>query len=258
MDNSVQVKLNRHFGIHVAKTMLRHHAEQIDSILLSDRRKNQRLREIEDLAKLKNVRIDYRPHAELTECSDGNRHQGVIVLSHLSVNEFRTTQLTELLDHDADEALILLLEDLQDPRNLGACLRSANAAGVNGVILPRNRGCAVTPTVSRTAAGAVETTRIYHASNLLRALNELKEQGYFVIGFDESATNSIYDVDFADFCVLVFGSEDGGLRLGTRNACDQLVRIPMHGEITSLNVSVAVGVATFEVVRQRVNRQRNT
>ncbi len=243
--------MEKRFGMHVAKTMLQHRTDAIESVLLSDRRKDRRLREIERLARAGNVTVKRLPHQELNELADGNKHQGVIVLSQLDSDETGRPSLTDWLGGISDASLIVALDGIADPRNLGACLRSANAAGVDGVILPRNRGCPITPTVSRTAAGAAETTPIHHASNLARALDDLRARDFFVTGLDEFAADSIYDIDFTGPCVLVFGTEESGLRLGTRKKCDQLVRIPMHGEITSLNVSVAVGVTAFEAVRQR-------
>lgn len=243
--------MEKHYGIHVAKTMLQFCVDDVDSVLLSEKRRDQRLMEIERIAKVNGIAIRRCSHQELGELAQGNRHQGVIVLSRARTRRTRSKDLSAWLNNLDSTDLIIALDGILDPRNLGACLRSANAAGARGVILPRNRGCSITATVSRTAAGAVETTPIFRVSNLARTLDSVKTGERFVIGLDEGAEESIYDIDMSGPCVLVFGTEESGLRAGTQNKCDQLARIPMYGQISSLNVSVAVGIAAFEAARQR-------
>lgn len=244
--------MEKHFGIHVATALLRYRTPDVESVVLSDSRKDRRLREIESLARKHGIRVTHLPKREMAEIAQGAKHQGVVVLSRIKTNEVRDTPLSVWLSELTAPDLIVALEGIADPRNLGACLRSANAAGVGGVILPRSRGCSITSTVSRTAAGALETTSIYSAANLARTLDALKTMDYFVVGLDETASESIYNIDLSDPCALIFGTEESGLRAGTRSKCDQLVKIPMYGKISSLNVSVAVGVTTFEVARQRL------
>lgn len=243
--------MEKHYGIHVAKTMIQYRAEEIDSVLLSDKRRDQRLLEIERLARLNGIETRRCSHQELADLAQGNRHQGVIVLSRIQARSSRDRDLSAWLNSLGNSDLIIALDGILDPRNLGACLRSANAAGAGGVILPRHRGCSITATVSRTAAGAAETTPVIHVSNLARTLDALKSGETFVIGLDGAAQQTIYEIDMTGPSVLVFGTEETGLRAGTRKKCDQLARIPMYGQISSLNVSVAVGVVAFEVVRQR-------
>lgn len=247
--------MQKHYGIHVAIAMLKNRADDIETVLLSAKRQDRRLREIEQIARSRRIKIKRLPNSDLAEISEGNKHQGVIILSHFRVGETHGKSLSEWLDTLPDSNLLVALDGILDPRNLGACFRSANAAGAGGVILPRSRGCALTATVSRTAAGAVETTPIYRASNLIRTLDELKSQEYFVVGFEDDATDSVYDLDLSEKCVLVFGTEETGMRVGTRKRCDQLACIPMRGNISSLNVSVALGVVAFEAYRQRLVKQ---
>ncbi len=244
--------MQKHYGIHVAIAMLKNRADEIETVLLSDKRQDRRLREIEQIARSRRITIKRLPNSDLAEISEGNKHQGVIILSHFRVGEMQSKSLSEWISTLSDSNLLIALDGILDPRNLGACFRSANAAGAGGVILPRSRGCAITPTVSRTAAGAVETTPIYRASNLIRTLDELKSQDYFVVGLEEDAIDSVYELDLSEKCVLVFGTEETGMRVGTRKRCDQIACIPMRGKITSLNVSVAVGVVAFEAYRQRL------
>ena len=243
--------MEKHYGIHVAKTMLQYRTDEIESVLLSEKRRDQRLLEIERLARLNGIATRRCSHQELGELAQGNKHQGVIVLSHFQASSTRGKNFSAWLNGLGSSDLIIALDGILDPRNLGACLRSANAAGAGGVILPRNRGCSITATVSRTAAGAAETTPVIHVSNLARTLDAVKSDELFVIGLDGAAEESIYEIDMTGPCALVFGTEETGLRVGTRKKCDQLARIPMYGQISSLNVSVAVGVVAFEVVRQR-------
>ncbi len=242
----------RHFGFHVATTMLRYRSADVESVLLSDTRSDRRLQDIESMARSQGIKVIRLPKRELAEIAQGIKHQGVIVLSHIQNDETQKTPILDWLSDLPDARLIVALEGISDPRNLGASFRSANAAGVGGVILPRSRSCLITSTVSRTAAGAVETTSTYFAANLSRTIDALKAQDYFVVGLDETAEDSIFSIDMTGPSVLVFGTEESGLRFGTRKKCDQLARIPMYGKISSLNVSVAVGVAAFEVARQRL------
>lgn len=147
--------------------------------------------------------------------------------------------------------LLLVLDGVQDPQNLGACLRTAAVAGVDGVILPRKKGCPITATVKRVAAGGVSHLSIFEESNWNRVMTTLKNSGLWIVGTDEKAESDIYSTDLVRPVALVLGAEDKGLRRLTRKQCDQVVRIPAVGGIHSLNVSVATGVALFEVLRQR-------
>ena len=150
-----------------------------------------------------------------------------------------------------DDPFILILDQVQDPRNLGACLRSADGAGVNLVILPLDRSTGLTEVARHVAAGAAESLPMMRARNLARVLRELKERGIFLLGTSDQATNSIYEVDFSGSIALVMGAEDTGIRRLTADLCDLLIQIPMDGKVECLNVSVATGVCLFEAKRQR-------
>jgi len=162
--------------------------------------------------------------------------------------------LEEALEAAVGPPLLLVLDGVQDPHNLGACLRSADAAGVSAVIAPRDRAAGVTPVARKVAAGAAETVPFIAVVNLARSLRQLKERGIRVIGTDGSAPTSVFDADFTAPTAIVLGSEGEGLRRLTRECCNQLVAIPMAGAVESLNVSVATGVLLYEAVRQRRKR----
>jgi len=161
------------------------------------------------------------------------------------------TQLEEALEAAQGAPLLLVLDGVQDPHNLGACLRSADAAGVTAVIAPRDRSAGLTAVARKVAAGAAETVPFVPVVNLARALRDLKERGVWLVGTDDTADKTLFEADLKGPVALVMGSEGEGLRRLTRECCDQLVSIPMAGAVESLNVSVATGVVLFEAVRQR-------
>ncbi len=232
--------------------MLNHRPNEIERVLLSSNRNDKRLQTIELLARQNTISCKRVPLNILVEHAEANRHQGVVVFCHHSIKKKSGPNVLDWLGRIGEGSFIVALDGIIDPRNLGACIRSANAAGVNGVIVPRSRGSAINATVSRTAVGAAEMTPIFSASNLARTLEILKDKEYFVLGLDATAAKSVYETSLTEKCVLVFGAEDSGLRKETRKKCDILINIPMLGKIESVNVSVAVGVVAFEVARQRL------
>jgi 23S rRNA (guanosine2251-2'-O)-methyltransferase len=209
-----------------------------------------RLAEIRALAARSGIQVTTVDAAVLDKLAEGGRHQGVLaeVVARSGDPE---TQLEEALEAASGPPLLLVLDGVQDPHNLGACLRSADAAGVAAVIVPRDRAAGLTPVVRKVAAGAAETVPLVSVVNLARTLRELKERGIWLTGTDDSADKSIYDADLKGPLALVMGSEGEGMRRLTRECCDELVSIPMGGAVESLNVSVAAGVVLFEAVRQR-------
>jgi 23S rRNA (guanosine2251-2'-O)-methyltransferase len=193
------------------------------------------------------VRRDGR---ELDQLSGQERHQGAIARlkpAGIQGEGF----LDELLDKVGPQPFVLVLDGVQDPHNLGACLRSADAAGVHAVVVPRDRAAGLSPTVRKVASGAAETIPLVQVVNLARTLRHLKDRGLWLVGAAGEADKDLYTADFKGPLALVMGSEGEGLRRLTREACDFLVRIPMRGTVESLNVSVATGVLLFEAVRQR-------
>ena len=193
--------------------------------------------------------IAERSREQLSEMAGGTRHQGVVALieSQRMLDEGQARQLVESLD----DPLLLVLDSVQDPRNFGACLRSADAAGADLVVIARSRNVGLTPVVSKVAAGAAEVQPVASVGNLARFLQVLTRAGIIVTGLDDQASESLYELDLRGPQALVLGAEGSGLRRLTRERCDRLARLPMLGSVESLNVSVAAGICLYEAVRQR-------
>ncbi len=242
--------MNQVFGIHAVRMVLRQNPLHVKTVLLNENRKDSRLIEIEQLAQRRGIAIQKVSTRQLNELARGLRHQGAAAMCHSGAQTEIKIKITEWCEGLGHIPLIVALDSIQDPRNLGACIRSANCAGA-AVVIPKRKGTPITETVSRTAAGAVESTPIFESTNLARDLDLLKQKGFWVIGLDSKAQESVYRADLQDSCVLVFGSEDQGLRRQTAVKCDLLVQVPLVGTVESLNVSVAVGVVAFEAQRQR-------
>jgi 23S rRNA (guanosine2251-2'-O)-methyltransferase len=238
------------FGIHAVSAALAQSPERIRVLYVQKGRGGDRRKEaLAEQARAHGVRVEFVDRAWLDRRADG-AHQGV----------FAQSQALELADEKALEAawpdmpgprLILALDGVQDPRNLGACLRSAGAAGVQAVLLPKRNSAPLTAAALKTAAGVAENLFLVSVSNLARRLDWLKSQGAWVTGAAGEAARAHYEADFRGDTVLVLGGEEKGLKRLTREKCDQLVRIPMAAGVESLNVSVAAGVLLFEAVRQR-------
>ncbi len=239
------------FGFHAVKALLSNRRQDVKTVLMSAVRKDKRLAEVERLVQSMNIEFSKVSNEVLNQLSEGVRHQGVIALCFEEKFEQRVKDVDELLELAPQPALLVVLDGIEDPRNLGACLRSAHAGGAHGIILPNHRGAKITEVASRTAAGSAESIPIVKVSNLARNLAKLKSKGVWVFGMDVNAKSTIFDTSFSEPCALVFGSEGSGLRRLTRESCDQLTQIPMLGDTESFNVSVAVGIATVEVTRQR-------
>jgi 23S rRNA (guanosine2251-2'-O)-methyltransferase len=186
---------------------------------------------------------------ELDRLVDGARHQG-IVLEVESLGEFTINRFERLVLERGARLRLLVLDGVEDPRNLGACLRTADAAAIDAVIVPKSRSCKLTAVAAKAATGAAETVPVLYAPNLVRTLDWLKQAGVWIVGTDAAAEASIFEADLTTPVAMVLGGEGRGLRRLTRDTCDQLVSIPMLGTVESLNVSVATGVALFELLRQ--------
>lgn len=237
------------YGLHPVRVLLERHPERVISLKLTDRRDDPRVREIEDLA---------RKHGRQVQRIDGNAlkqalgdvaHQGVVAeISPLP--PWSDDDLLEALQ-TARNPLLLALDGVQDPHNLGACLRTADACGALAVIVPRDRAAQLTATVRKVAVGAAETTPVVAVTNLVRTLKLLKEAGLWVVGADTEGAKPAHEVDLKGGIVLVLGAEGAGLRHLTKQTCDWMVRLPQLGTVESLNVSVAAGMLLYEAVRQR-------
>ena len=215
---------------------------------------DKRLEKLLKLAREKGVPLRSREKADISRLCGTDHHQGVA----LRVEGFSYAELDEILDRcwdSGEKGLLLALDGVQDPHNLGAIIRSAACAGAHGVIIPKDRAARITPTVEKSSAGAVETVPVAQVVNVAQALDELKKEGFWIFGAADSAPGVLFQQDFTGPVVLVIGSEGEGIRPLVRKKCDGLFSIPMRGGVSSLNASVAAGVALFEVVRQRIKKE---
>jgi 23S rRNA (guanosine2251-2'-O)-methyltransferase len=237
-------------GVHAVRVLLERSPGRVRRVLLAGGRDARRLDEVRALAARAGVPVADADDATLERLAGGVRHQGVVAeIAPRTVDP--ETQLEEALEAAGAAPLLLVLDGVQDPHNLGACLRSADAAGVAAVVVPRDRAAGLTPVVRKVAAGAADTVPLVPVVNLARTLREFKARGVWLVGADDAAGRTLYEADLTGPVALVLGSEGEGLRRLTRECCDQLVAIPMAGAVESLNVSVAAGVVLFEAVRQR-------
>ncbi|PZQ19464.1 MAG: 23S rRNA (guanosine(2251)-2'-O)-methyltransferase RlmB [Rhodanobacter denitrificans] len=237
-------------GIHSVEAALNYDAGNIVELYIETGSQNPRIRELSERARELGVRPHARDRAALDKMTGGTRHQGIA--ARYTVPPPRSeAELPQLIEQAGRDALFLVLDGVTDPHNLGACLRSAEAAGVSAVIVPKDKAVGITPTVRRASAGAADRVPFVAATNLARALKALKDGGVWLTGLAGEGTTPLYAVDFDGPVALVMGSEGEGMRRLTREACDFLAHIPMRGQVESLNVSVATGVALFEVLRQR-------
>jgi 23S rRNA (guanosine2251-2'-O)-methyltransferase len=245
------VKIRTVFGFHAILARLRANPESVIEILLDERRHDGRTRDLLSLAEKSGHRIIRVPSARLDGFDGAGRHQGVVAKVQFSPN---IKSLDDLLDAVKEPPLLLILDGVTDPHNLGACLRVADAAGAHAVIAPKDRAAGIGGTVSKVASGAAEFVPYFMVTNLSRTLGELKERDIWIIGTDERAGASLFGADIPHAVGWVMGAEGEGMRRLTRDHCDALVRIPMRGSVGSLNVSVASGICLFESVRRRNHR----
>jgi 23S rRNA (guanosine2251-2'-O)-methyltransferase len=239
----------RVYGVHAVEALLRHHPKRVKQLWLAEGRQDPRVQALVQLAGEARVPVGQRERRELDEWAEGV-HQGVV--AEVSPSQvWGENFLEELLARGESVPLLLVLDGVTDPHNLGACLRTADAAGVQAVIVPKDKSATLNATVRKVACGAAEVVPLVAVTNLARTLEKLQQQGLWVVGTAGEATQEIYDLDLRGPTVLVMGAEGKGMRRLTREHCDYLARLPMGGSVSSLNVSVATGVCLFEAVRQR-------
>ena len=235
------------FGFHAVLARLRADPKSVVEIFLDETRNDARGKDLVALAERAGVRVMRVPTKRLDGFYGGGRHQGVV--ARVEVKNV-LDDLNQILEQ-VDNPLLLVLDGVTDPHNLGACLRVANAAGAHAVIAPRDRAAGITPVVSKVASGAAEATPYLMVTNLARTLAELKERNIWVVGAEEGAAKKLYEADLPRSIAWVLGAEGEGMRRLTRESCDLLVRLPMRGEVESLNVAVSAGICLFESVRRR-------
>jgi 23S rRNA (guanosine2251-2'-O)-methyltransferase len=238
------------FGLHAVRTLLQQRPERAVLLILQKDRKDSRVNALVQLAQERSIKTEWREARELDRLAGDPHHQGAC-LQIRTAGSLGEGALDDLLDATATPPLLLVLDGVQDPHNLGACLRTADAAGVTAVIVPKDRAAGLSATVRKVASGAAETVPLIQVTNLARTLRWLKERQIWVVGTDDQAPHDLYATRLTGPLAVVLGAEGTGLRRLTRETCDALVRIPMRGVVESLNVSVATGVLLYEALRQR-------
>jgi 23S rRNA (guanosine2251-2'-O)-methyltransferase len=236
------------FGFHAVLARLRAEPKSVLEVFLDEARKDARAKDFAAQVERAGARLMRVAASRLDGIAGGGRHQGVA--ARVAADTGKKT-LEELLEGLGVPPLLLVLDGITDPHNLGACLRVANAAGANAVIAPKDHAAGVNATVSKVASGAAEITPYFMVTNLARTLADLKDRNIWIVGTEERAEKSIFEADLPDSIAWVMGAEGAGMRRLTRESCDLLVRIPMRGQVESLNASVAAGICLFESVRRR-------
>ena len=235
-------------GINPVEGALSNDAERVRELLVEQGQRNARVQELATRAKALNIPVHHRPREQLEKLAGEARHQGVVArLDPLAPQH----SLDDFLDGLQAVPLLLVLDGVTDPHNLGACLRVADGAGAQAVIAPKDHAVGLNATVAKVSSGASQTVPYFMVTNLARTLNELKERDIWIVGTSEDAEGTVFDADLRRPVALVMGAEGSGMRQLTRKTCDQLVRLPMNGAVESLNVSVASGICLYEAVRQR-------
>lgn len=238
-------------GIHSVRTALKHGAGQITAIWYDQNRHDRRLGQLLSAARQAGVKLNPADKSALGRMSPDTNHQGVVAETQVP-SALAEDALIQILDQLEQPPLLLILDGVQDPHNLGACLRTADAAGVHAVIAPRDRAVGLTPVACKVASGAAERVPFVQVTNLARTLRLLREDyNIWIVGTAGEADNSLYQASLTGPLALVMGAEEKGMRRLTREQCDLLVSLPMAGTVESLNVSVATGVVLFEALRQR-------
>jgi 23S rRNA (guanosine2251-2'-O)-methyltransferase len=240
------------YGIHSVESALNHDPGNILELYFESDSQNARIKELSDRARELGLKPHARPRDALDRMTGGARHQGAVARYRAPPPRVES-ELSALIEQAGREALLLVLDGITDPHNLGACLRSAEAAGVTAVIAPKDKAVGITPTVRRASSGAADRVAFFAVTNLARTLKSIKQQGVWLVGLAGESKQDFYSIDLKGPIAIVLGSEGEGMRRLTSESCDFLARIPMRGDVESLNVSVATGVVLFEALRQRAS-----
>lgn len=251
------MKLNKLLGLHAVQAALDYSPEKITQVWVDAQRQDKRLNALLEKLRHHSINIEKIHRKKLNSFATGKNHQGIVAEVELP----RLRCEAELKDHVqalGSLAFFLILDQVQDPHNLGACLRSADAANINGIIVTKDNASGISATVCKVASGAAETIPVYQVTNLARCLRWLKTQNIWIIGTTAKATDTIFEIDLTMSLALVMGTEASGMRNSIQQHCDFLVKIPMHGQVESLNISVAAGIMIYEVLRQRGKNNGNS
>jgi 23S rRNA (guanosine2251-2'-O)-methyltransferase len=245
------MKSSKLFGLHSVQAALDYSPNKIHKAWVDTGRQDKRLTQaIDNLLDL-GIEPEKVDRKKLDRLAENNNHQGIVIEVEMP-SELTESDLKTAVENLTTTALFLVLDNVQDPHNLGACLRTADATGVHGVIITKDNATGITPTVCKVASGAAETVPVYQVTNLARTLRWLKGEGLWIMGAAGETAQTIYSTDFSVPMALVVGTEGKGLRRLTKEQCDVLVSVPMLGKVESLNLSVATGVLLYEAVRQRL------
>ena len=237
------------FGLHSIEAVLTHEPERILEIYALKGRDDQRMNKVITMARKCGVSVAFVGKKTLEDRADGESHQGIMASARPA--KMKTEIDLDKIIADKKHPFLLILDGITDPHNLGACIRSADAAGVDAVIVPKDRAASLTPVVRKVACGAAETMPLIQVTNLARTMREIQEKGVWIIGTAGEATSELFETKISGSVAIVLGAEEKGMRRLTREHCDELVSLPMAGSVSSLNVSVTTGICLFEVVRQR-------
>lgn len=241
------------YGIHALSEALKRRERRFDYVAIAKDRTDPRVQRIADDARAQGISVRFVLREEIDRATQTNMHQGVMAMT----SSKRFADIDDLLENKrGDKAFLLVLDGVEDPHNLGALLRSANGAGVDGVVIPERRAAGITGTVVKASAGASENISVARVVNIARTLEDLKDRNIWTVGLDERGSQSYDELDYNMDCAIVLGAEGKGLHDLVRRKCDMLVSIPMMGSVSSLNVSVAGGIVMYEVLRQRRSKER--
>jgi 23S rRNA (guanosine2251-2'-O)-methyltransferase len=245
------MSLAKVFGVHAAQSALDYSPKKVNQAWVDQKRQDERVQSLVKGLKKRNISIEKADRKKLDNLAKGGNHQGIVLEVEMPAVRSES-DLKSVVTTSEQMPFWLILDHVQDPHNLGACLRTADAAGVQGIIVTKDQAVGITPAVCKVASGAAETVPVYQVTNLSRTIAWLKEQGIWIAGAAGEAEQDIYAMDVNMPLALVMGAEEKGMRRLTREQCDFLVKIPMQGSVDSLNVSVAAGVLIYEIYRQRL------
>jgi 23S rRNA (guanosine2251-2'-O)-methyltransferase len=235
------------YGINAVAEAFKASPEKIERICVERGQKNPRVQEIIELARQNHVRISFEERSWLDRKAEGSRHQGIVCFAA----EMKTFDAEDIVAQAKSPGLVVILDGIEDPHNLGAILRSAEAAGADGVFLPQHRSAALSATVVKASAGATSHIKLARITNIAQTIESLKKKGFWVAGLDADSDKSIWQIDLTVPTALILGSEGSGLHRLVKEKCDYVVSLPIRGSVSSYNVSVAAGIALYEVIRQR-------
>lgn len=239
--------------MHAVEAAIKYEPETVITLFVDKYRKDGKIKDLIQFAHDNNVEVIREHKQKLEKMAGGSRHQGVVAVCRCNIKTYSENDIPKIIKAAGNDCLVLILDGVKDPHNLGACFRSADAAGVDMIIVPKDRAVGLTATVRKVACGGAEKVPFVQITNLARTLKKLQDEGLWLVGAAGEAEKELYDIDFKGPIGIVLGAEEDGLRRLTRENCDFLAKIPMAGTVESLNVSVSAGIFLFEALRQRKN-----